>query len=157
MCNLDLSVQKGDWDKNSWAGEIIKCRTPCWADAHLTTRADEGEIGRLHPGSHREGKGDGRRGAKSRTETLPSPRNFSRELEVAPIPRVGMGMAEAAGTLQVRVRVGSADQYFLMSAPAYQTINVTERWSCVFNFIRRKNSDICCARFTAPVQIYSAF
>lgn len=78
-------------------------------------------------------------------------------MEVTPFLLTGTGTAEAAGALQVMVRVGSVDRYFLLAAPVYQTVNVTERWSCVFNFIRRKNSDICCTRFTAPVQIYSAF
>lgn len=69
---------------------------------------------------------------------------------------LGMGAAEAAGMLRVGVRVGSTDGRFLLSAPVYQPGNVTERWSGVFNFIRRKNSDVCCAQFSAPVQIYLA-
>ena len=83
--------------------------------------------------------------------------SFPWDLLPAPFPPAGTGTAGAAGTLPVPVRAGSADRCFPRSAPAYQTVTVTERWSCVFNFIRRKNSDICCARFTAPVQIYSAF
>lgn len=63
---------------------------------------------------------------------------------------------DAEGVMQVWVRVGSTDGHFLPSAPVYQPGSVTQRWSGVFNFIRQKNSDICCAQFSTPVQIYSA-
>lgn len=68
---------------------------------------------------------------------------------------LGMLAEEAAGILRVWVKVGSTDGCFLLSAPVYQPGDVTERWSGAFKFIRRKNSDVCCAQFSAPVQIYS--
>lgn len=87
MCNLDLSVQEGDSDKNSWAGEIIKCRAPCWADAHLNKRAGEGEIGHDHPLSCTQAvtreQGDGKRGGTSRTETSLHPGTSSGSLRWA--------------------------------------------------------------------------
>lgn len=118
----------------------------------------KGKRGRWHPPPAAPRQSGRRQGAAKRWEErgqvagrdLPPPR-----LEVGPFLRVRMGVAEAAGTScsEWEAQLGIS----CCQAPEYQTVNVTERWSCVFNFIRRKNSDLCCARFAAPVQIYSAF
>lgn len=40
MCNLDLSVQEADSDKNSWAGEMIKGKPLYLDNAQAITSSD---------------------------------------------------------------------------------------------------------------------